>query len=131
MAVSLETRLPLLDPAVVEFAWRLPMEFKIRGGTGKWVLRQVLHRHVPRELVERPKMGFDPPLGDWLRGPLREWAEDLLDPRRIADQGFLDPIAVRKTWDEHLVGKRNHDYALWAVLMFQAYLARGVRVSPG
>ena len=131
MAASLETRLPLLDPAVVEFAWRLPMEFKIRGGTGKWVLRHVLHRHVPRELVERPKMGFDPPLGDWLRGPLREWAEDLLDPRRIADQGFLDPIAMRKTWDEHLVGKRNHDYALWAVLMFQAYLSRGVRVGPG
>jgi asparagine synthase (glutamine-hydrolysing) len=120
MAVSLETRLPLLDPAVVEFAWRLPMEAKIRAGRGKWVLREVLHRHVPAELVDRPKTGFDPPLGAWLRGPLRDWAEDLLDARRLTDDGFLDARTVRERWAEHLSGRRNHDYALWAVLMFQA-----------
>jgi asparagine synthase (glutamine-hydrolysing) len=128
MAASLETRLPLLDPAVVEFAWRLPMAMKIRGGRGKWVLREVLHRRVPRELVERPKTGFDPPLGEWLRGPLRDWAEDLLDARRLEDQGFLDPVPVRRSWDEHLTGQRNNDYPLWAVLMFQAHVSRGAEV---
>jgi asparagine synthase (glutamine-hydrolysing) len=123
MAVSLETRLPLLDHRVVELAWRLPMHLKIRDGRGKHVLRQVLHRYVPRNLVERPKTGFDPPLGAWLRGPLRPWAEDMLDPHRIDDDGFLHAGLVRQRWDEHLSGRRDWDYALWAVLMFQAWLA--------
>jgi len=128
MAYSLETRLPLLDPSVVEFAWQLPMDMKIRGGTGKWVLRKVLDKFVPRELIDRPKSGFDPPLGDWLRGPLRDWAEELLDPRRLTEQGFLDPTKVRQRWRQHLRGTRNHDYALWAVLMFQAHIESRTRV---
>jgi asparagine synthase (glutamine-hydrolysing) len=127
MAVSLETRLPLLDPAVVEFAWRLPADLKIRGGVGKWVLREVLHQRVPKGLVERPKIGFDPPLGEWLRGPLREWAEDLLSARRLEEQGFLSAPAVRRVWGEHLSGRRNHDYPLWAVLMFQAHVSAASR----
>ncbi len=123
MAASLETRLPLLDPDVVEFAWRLPMELKVHGGVGKWVLRRVLDGYVPRELVERPKTGFDPPLGEWLRGPLRDWAEDLLDSSLLRQQGFLDPEAVRRVWGEHLALRRNHEYALWAVLSFQQHVA--------
>ncbi|HEU4542529.1 MAG TPA: asparagine synthase (glutamine-hydrolyzing) [Jiangellaceae bacterium] len=128
MAYSLETRLPLLDPAIVEFAWQLPMDMKIRGSTGKWVLRKVLDKFVPRELIDRPKSGFDPPLGDWLRGPLRDWAEELLDPRRLTEQGFLDPTKVRQRWRQHVSGARNHDYALWAVLMFQAHVESRTKV---
>ena len=128
MAYSLETRLPLLDPSIVEFAWQLPLDMKIRGSTGKWVLRKVLDKFVPRELIDRPKSGFDPPLGDWLRGPLRDWAEELLDPRRLTEQGFLDPTKVRQRWRQHLRGTRNHDYALWAVLMFQAHIESRTRV---
>ena len=122
MGVSLETRVPMLDHRVVEFAWRLPLSMKIREGQGKWLLRQVLYKYVPRTLVERPKMGFGIELDDWLRGPLKEWAETLLDERRLKHEGFLNPGPVRKSWKEHLTGQRNWAYHLWGVLMFQAWL---------
>jgi asparagine synthase (glutamine-hydrolysing) len=131
MAVSLETRVPLLDPEVVEFAWRLPLDFKIRGNTTKWILRQVLYRHVPPELIERPKMGFGVPLDSWLRGPLRDWAEALLDERRLREEGFFDAAAIRQVWDAHLGGQANLQFKLWTILMFQSWLeAQGRSARP-
>jgi asparagine synthase (glutamine-hydrolysing) len=123
MAVSLEVRPPLLDHRVVEFAWRLPRHLRIHGGETKWLLRRVLNRYVPRELVERPKMGFGIPLASWLRGPLRTWAEDLLDPARLGG-GLLDVAATRTLWAEHISGQRNWAYALWTVLMYEAWRRR-------
>lgn len=121
MGVSLETRVPLLDHRLVEWAWKVPLEYKLRDGTGKWLLRQVLYRHVPRELIERPKMGFGIPVDAWLRGPLREWASDLLEPRRLAEQGIFDAAVLQGRWEDHLSGRGNHAYRLWDVLMFQSW----------
>ncbi|HET8667785.1 MAG TPA: asparagine synthase (glutamine-hydrolyzing) [Terriglobales bacterium] len=122
MSVSLETRVPFLDHRVIEAASRLPAAMKIRNGKGKWALRQLLFRHVPRELIERPKAGFAVPVGAWLRGPLRDWAEALLAKDRLAREGFLNSELVRAAWSQHLVGRHDWSGRLWAVLMFQAWL---------
>jgi asparagine synthase (glutamine-hydrolysing) len=122
MAVSLETRAPYLDHRVVEFAWTLPLGEKVSGGEGKRVLRRLLAQYVPRALTERPKLGFGVPIGAWLRGPLREWAEALLAPDRLRREGILDPVPIRRRWEEHLSGGRSWQYHLWDVLMFQAWL---------
>lgn len=122
MSASLETRVPLLDHRVVEFAWRLPLAYKLREEQSKWALRQVLYKYVPRELIERPKVGFGIPLAEWLRGPLRSWAEALLDESLLRQQGFFRVAAVRQKWEEHLSGRRNWSYQLWDVLMFQNWL---------
>lgn len=127
MAVSLEGRVPYLDHRVVEFAWGLPLGMRARDGQGKWLLRRVLDRYVPRELVERPKMGFGLPVGSWVRGPLRDWAESMLDPTRLRREGYLNPGPVRAAWADHLSGRRNRQYELWDVLMFQAWLEASSR----
>jgi asparagine synthase (glutamine-hydrolysing) len=122
MAVSLESREPLLDHRLAEFAWRLPLGMKLRNGEGKWILKSVLDRYVPRHLVDRPKMGFAVPLAGWLRGPLRDWGEALLDERRLSQEGYFDPHEIRKKWNEHVSGQRNWGYLLWNVLVFQQWL---------
>ena len=129
MAMSLETRAPLLDHRVVEFAWSLPLEFKVKGDRGKQILRRVLKRHVPSRLIERPKWGFGPPIDSWLQGPLREWAENLLNPSRLHADGFFDPVLVRRCWDAHLRGRRKCHEQLWGILMFQAWLDEQRRPS--
>ncbi len=123
MANSLETRVPFLDHRVVELASRLPMNMKMRDGKTKWLLRQVLYQYVPKELIERPKNGFGIPLGEWLRGPLRDWVESLLDEKKLVREGYFKVHYIRNLWHAHLSGKRNHQSLLWSVLMFQAWLA--------
>ncbi len=130
MSVSLETRVPFLDRGVFELAWSLPTDVKLREGTTKWLLRQVLYRHVPAELIERPKMGFGFPIGAMLRGPLRPWAEDLLDEGRLRRQGLLDPAPVRRAWRQHLAGRRDLAHELWDILALQAWLDRWLP-APG
>jgi asparagine synthase (glutamine-hydrolysing) len=122
MAVSLETRAPFLDRDVIQFAWSLPMSMKLRDGQGKWLLRRLVDRHVPREIMERPKMGFGIPLDQWLRGPLRDWAGELLAEDRLRREGYLRPEAITRTWQAHLRGDGSFGYRLWSVLMFQAWL---------
>jgi asparagine synthase (glutamine-hydrolysing) len=122
MAVGLETRSPFLDHRIAELAWRLPRRMKIRGTEGKWALRQVLYQHVPRRLIERPKSGFAIPLAEWLRGPLKSWALDLLDESRLLREGYLRPEPIRTAWAQHQSGKYDWTAKLWAVLMFQAWL---------
>lgn len=123
MACSLETRVPLLDHRIFEFAWRLPMDYKVRGGTGKHLLRQVLYRHVPQALIDRPKKGFSVPIDSWLRGPLKDWAASLLDPARLRNEGYFNPEPIAQKWAEHQSGKRNWQSHLWDILMFQAWLS--------
>ena len=129
MQVSLETRAPLLDHRVVEFAGRLPMSMKLHNNKSKWALRRVLYRYVPVELIERPKMGFEVPVGIWLRGPLRDWAEDLLQPHRLKNSDLLNVELVRRTWREHLSGRFNWGLPLWNVLMFLSWQRTAMRSS--
>lgn len=131
MGTSLEARVPLLDHRVIEFAWRMPLSVKLHGGKGtKWPLREVLHRYVPRALVDRPKQGFHMPIADWLRGPLRDWAESLLDERRLRDSGTFDPRPIREKWTEHLAGTTRWDYHLWTILMFESWVEANSPVVP-
>jgi asparagine synthase (glutamine-hydrolysing) len=127
MGVSLESRVPFLDHRAIEFAWTLPLRFKVRDGEAKWILKRVLNRYVPRELVDRPKQGFAIPIDGWLRGPLRTWAGDLMSEQRLRADGFFDAAAVTRTWTEHLSGARDWGAQLWTVLMFQAWLHRASR----
>lgn len=126
MAASLEARVPLLDPTIVEFAWSLPQHMKSRDGVSKWLLRQVLYRHVPPALIERPKMGFGVPIGDWIRGPIRDWAENLLSTESLNRAGLIRPEPVRQAWQEHLSGRRNWQHQLWVILMLQEWSERWV-----
>jgi asparagine synthase (glutamine-hydrolysing) len=125
---SLETRIPFLDHRVVDFVWSLPVSMKMRDGHTKWILRQVLYKYVPRELIERPKMGFSMPVGDWLRGPLKDWAETLLAESRLRQEGFFNAQFIRLRWQEHLYGRRDWQYFIWTVLMFQEWLEEQKRV---
>jgi asparagine synthase (glutamine-hydrolysing) len=125
MAVSLESRVPFLDHRVAEVAARIPMAMKLRGNGGKWIVKQLLGRHLPAELFERPKSGFSMPLTEWLRGDLRGWAEDLLDPSRMRQEGWFDVGRIQERWQDNLSGRRNASSTIWAILMFQAWLRNG------
>jgi asparagine synthase (glutamine-hydrolysing) len=131
MGVSLESRVPFLDHRVYAFAWRLPLDYKLYDGKTKWALREVLYRHVPKVLIERPKMGFGIPIHDWLRGPLREWAEALLSEKRLLEEGYFYPKPIRALWQEHLEGTHNRAHQLWGVLMFQAWLEENAKHKQG
>jgi len=124
MATSLETRVPFLDHSVMQFAWSVPLDYKIFGNKSKWVLREILYKYVPKKLIERPKMGFGVPIDSWLRGELRDWAEKLLNEDRLLQEGFFNPGPIRKKWEEHLSGKRNWQHQLWVILMFQSWLEK-------
>jgi asparagine synthase (glutamine-hydrolysing) len=127
MAVSLESRVPYLDHRVAAVAARIPIEMKLRGGRGKHILRELLYREAPRALFERPKVGFAIPVGQWLKGPLRDWAEELLAPQRLGEEGWFDADKVQRRWQDHLSGRRESTAALWSVLMFQAWLSEQKR----
>jgi len=127
MAVSLEGRMPLLDHRVVEYAWSLPLSMKLRGKESKWLLKAVLEKMVPRQLWDRPKMGFSVPIGEWLRAPLREWVNDLLQPTRLKREGYLDTDAVGALWTSHKRGQIEAGYRLWHIVMFQAWLDRWMK----
>jgi asparagine synthase (glutamine-hydrolysing) len=122
MGIGLETRVPFLDHRVVELAWRFPLNMKVRNGQGKWALRRVLEQYVPSHLIERPKTGFSIPVAQWLRGPLRDWAEALLSEQRLIEEGYLEPKLIRRVWRQHLSGRFDWSARLWSVLMFQAWL---------
>ncbi|MBV8650888.1 MAG: asparagine synthetase B, partial [Alphaproteobacteria bacterium] len=122
MAVGLEVRVPLLDHRLIALSWQLPASLKLARGRGKLVLRHILDRYVPRALTSRPKSGFAVPIGSWLRGPLRDWAEALLRAHRHHDEGFVEPAAVAALWTEHQSGRANHEAFLWNVLMLNSWL---------
>jgi asparagine synthase (glutamine-hydrolysing) len=124
MAVGLESRTPFLDPDLAKFAWTLPSDMKTKNGTGKWILREVLYRYLPKEMVDRPKKGFSVPIGQWLRGPLKEWAEELLNENRLHNEGFFNARIIRELWLDHLGGATHCSNRLWNILMFQAWLER-------
>tara|TARA_Y100001936_G_scaffold199197_1_gene200508 strand:- start:1791 stop:2498 length:708 start_codon:yes stop_codon:yes gene_type:complete len=122
MSLSLESRVPFLNHNIFEFTSTLPLDLKVRGNETKWILRQVLYNYVPKEIIERPKVGFAVPIDNWLRGELRDWAEDLLDERKIIQEGFFNPKVISSKWNQHLTKKKNWDQQLWDVLMFQSWL---------
>ena len=122
MATSLETRMPFLDHKLIEYAWKIPQSFKLRGNNGKWIIKKILDKYVPKNLTERPKMGFAVPIELWLRGSLKDWAENLLNENRLIQEGYFNPNIIRNTWTEHISGKRNWSYHLWDILMFQSWL---------
>ena len=124
MSVGLETRTPFLDHRVAALAWRMPLHMKIRAGTSKWALRQILYKHVPPALIDRPKAGFAIPVAHWLRGPLRTWAEQLIHPDRLKREGYLRPEPISELWHQHITGRYDHSSKLWTILMWQAWLER-------
>jgi asparagine synthase (glutamine-hydrolysing) len=127
MAVSLEVRVPFLDPDLFRFAWGLSRDHRVRNGQGKWVLRELLRRSLPDHLIDRPKMGFGVPVGQWLQGPLRSWADELLDPALVKEQGLLDPVTVERRWTTHREGRADLTFQVWSLLMFQAWLVEESR----
>ena len=122
MSVGLELRVPMLNHHLVEFAWNLPQHMKINNQNGKWILKQLLYKHLPPNLIERPKMGFSLPIGEWLRGPLKDWAEALLDENRLIQEGFFNAKPIREKWIKHCLGENDFEHQLWNVIMFQAWL---------
>ena len=122
MSNSLETRLPFLDKEVIEFANKIPIDIKIKNGIGKWPLKQILSKYIPKDLIDRPKTGFSIPLGKWLKGPLRDWAENLLNEKRITQEGIFSAKLINAKWQQHLDGKQDHSSNLWGILMFQSWL---------
>jgi asparagine synthase (glutamine-hydrolysing) len=122
MSCSLEVRIPLLDHRMVEHAWKIPNDLKVRRGVSKWLLRKIAYRYIPAAMLERPKSGFAVPIGGWLRKELRDWAEALLEPGQLRQQGYFNVGAVRERWMQHLSGKQNWEHQLWSILMFQAWL---------
>ena len=130
MDVALEVRVPLLDHRVVELSWEIPERLKLKNGQTKWILRELLSRYVPRSHFERPKQGFAVPIGEWLRGPLRDWGESLLDERALSEVGFLEPVAVRSLWKDHQRGKTDAKSMLWRILTLQSWLEQTTVDSP-